>query len=454
MKKALILLALFIVPVLFVVSASDNNDNVYIPATAQRPGDAAKGYEYLVTGDVLRSGVPYGYFTMINGKTETNHLNRTGKNATVGHGYNVIERDGVDIVIPTCLHCHSGEFEGKLVMGLGNTTLDFSDTKSANFNTALNVLKMTSAKQYNVSKPFLTAFATTFPLMETEVRGVNVADKLAAILVAHRDPKTLAWSDEPLLAIPEEVIPTDVPAWWLMKKKNAMFYNGFGRGDFSRFLMLSNLLTVTDTTEAREVSGHFGDVLAYIKSIEPPKYPKSIDHKLAAKGKLLFVDNCSHCHGTYGDGGNYPNLLVPASVVQTDSTLCQSVIKNKPFLDWFNNSWFVEGDNPAKLEPFNGYIAPPLDGVWVTAPYMHNGAVPTIEAMLNSKMRPTYWSRNFKEPEYDYKALGWKYTKHDQPQKKLAYNTTLPGYANHGHYFGDHLEDVERTAVIEYLKTL
>jgi hypothetical protein len=58
---------------------------------------------------------------------------------------------------------------------------------------------------------------------------------------------TFKWSNEPMIKMSEEVVPTDVPAWWLLKKKNAMFYNGFGRGDFSRFLMASNLLTVTDT---------------------------------------------------------------------------------------------------------------------------------------------------------------------------------------------------------------
>jgi mono/diheme cytochrome c family protein len=80
-----------------------------------------------------------------------------------------------------------------------------------------------------------------------------------------------------------------------------MFYNGFGRGDFGRFLMLSNLLTVKDTTEAREVYSHFGDVLAYIKSIKAPKYPKPINQELAKNGETIFINNCSKCHGTYGE---------------------------------------------------------------------------------------------------------------------------------------------------------
>jgi hypothetical protein len=105
------------------------------------------------------------------------------------------------------------------------------------------------------------------------------------------------------------------------------------------------------------------------------------------------------------------------------------------------------------LEPFNGYIAPPLDGIWITAPFLHNGSVPTLEALLNSALRPTYWSRDFDNPETDYEKVGWKYKKHDLAEKGV-YNTLLPGYGNYGHYFGDKLTGPERKALLEYLKTL
>jgi hypothetical protein len=315
-------------------------------------------------------------------------------------------------------------------------------------------MKAASPRLYKAAKPFFTSFTTTFPFMETEVRGVNAADRLAMVLVSHRDPQTLKWSDTALLPIPDEVIPTDVPAWWLMKKKNGMFYNGFARGDFAKYLMLSNLLTVSDSSEAREVSNHFGDVLAFIRSIRPPVYPHAVDTQQANAGRLVFNDNCSQCHGTYGTGGSYPNLLIPAPVIQTDPMLADAVQLNVPFIEWFSKSWFSMGENPPYIVPFNGYIAPPLDGVWITAPYLHNGSVPTLEALLNSKLRPVYWSRDFDRPEYDYQAVGWKHTVQIEPIKKLTYNTRLKGYSNAGHYFGDHLSDMERNAVIEYLKTL
>lgn len=461
MKKSIIIGA--IVVVFFIAGNSfrqsdETEQPVYIPPSEQRTGDAAKGYEYLIYGDYIRSGIPLGYYTLLNGKDRNNYLQRTGKNANLSFDYNLVTApNGVEIVAPNCLQCHAQLFDGKLYVGLGNSFADFSNIASQSSfknKAAVQVMKTLSPKQYEAAEIMIRSFNTVAPLMETEVRGVNTADRLATLLVAHRDPQTLEWTDSPLLRIPNEVIPTDVPAWWLLKKKHAMFYNGFGRGDFAQFLMLSNILTNKDSSEAREVSQHFGDVLAYIRSIEPPAYTKPIDRTLADEGESIFLNNCSRCHGTYGKDGVYPNLIIPISVVKTDSLLMGANHQNPQFIDWFNKSWFAQGSNKARLVPSNGYVAPPLDGVWITAPYRHNGSVPTIEALLNSRLRPKFWERDFDQPVYDFERLGWVYESKDKPTPRKTYNTSLPGYGNQGHTFGDHLSPSERKAVLEYLKTL
>ncbi len=441
---------------LYLAFNTDGEKPVHIPATPQRTGDPAIGYNYLTTGDYLKSGLPFQLFLMANKKDTNNYLNRTGPNKEVAYDYTVIKSPNGELVAaPNCLQCHGSVFEGKLYVGLGNASMDFSDSKvSANAPAQLySFLSISGGKKFEAAKNFLTATKTIAPYLQTNVRGVNAADRLAAVLAAHRDPSNFEWSDTALLKLPDEVIPTDVPAWWLLKKKNAMFYNGFGRGDFTKFLMASNLLTVSDTSESREVYNHFNDVLAFINSIQAPKYPKTINENLAARGKAIFDKTCAGCHGTYGEDGKYPNLLIPASIIGTDSALYSSNYSSPQFVDWFNKSWFTMGENPAQLVPYRGYIAPPLDGVWITAPYLHNGSVPTLEAVLNSSTRPQYWNRDFDKPEYDYEMNGWKYTTATSPSKGV-YNTTLSGYGNYGHYFGDKLNDKERKAVIEYLKTL
>ncbi len=458
MKKRLVILGMICISFSSFILFQQENDPVTIPPSKQRTGDAKAGYIYLTTGDYLRSGIPLSYFKMGFGKSMINYLNRDGLNKDIPYDYTVVNApNGEPIVAPNCMQCHAQVFDGKLIMGLGNSTIDFThgeklDPKNA--AAAEKLLKDLDPKKYEAAEPFLRVVKGIGGQLYTKVRGVNTADRLAALLASHRDPKSFRWSDQPILKISDDVIPTDVPAWWMLKKKNAMFYNGFGRGDFGRFLMASNLLTVNDTSESREVDAHFNDVLAYIYSIQPPAFPNKVNKTLVRRGGILFVEHCSRCHGSYGTGGKYPNLLIPESEIKTDSLLYKSNYQSYQFVDWFNNSWFSQGDHPARLEPFNGYIAPPLDGIWITAPYLHNGSVPDLESLLNSRERPAYWSRDFDNPEYDYDKLGWKYSVKDSALGTTTYNTHLPGYGNYGHTYGDKLSRRERKAIIEYLKTL
>ena len=460
MKKWIVLMVVMTAGFAFTTVVQKFNDDrpVYIPSSPQRTGgDPKKGYEYLIKGDYVKGGIPYNIYVMGIGKNKANYLQREGINEKISHEYTAVNApNGEVLVAPNCLQCHAQVMDDQLIMGLGNTFIDFSDDKKLNVKNmglAEAFLRTTSPRKYEAAANFFTVTKKIAPFLHTEVRGVNAADRLTWVLAAHRDPVTFKWLDSASMKIPDVVIPTDVPAWWLLKKKNAMFYNGFGRGDFGKFLMASNLLTVNDTTESREVDSHMPDMLAYIYSLQPPKYPKAISPELAKEGKALFAQNCAGCHGSYETEPEYPNLLIPISSIQTDSFLCGSNYSNPQLVDWFNNSWFTKGDHPARLEPFNGYIAPPLDGIWITAPYLHNGSVPTLETLLNSTLRPAYWSRNFKNPEMDYEKLGWKYKKYDKPEKD-TYNTTIPGYGNYGHYYGDKLTDAERKALLEYLKTL
>ena len=459
MKKLFVLFFIAIVCFAFVIAEDNNAEKPeYISPSKQRSGDAAKGYEYLITGDYIKSGIPFSLMNIFAKKDSNNFLNRTGNNKRLTHDLTAINApNGEPIVAPNCLQCHAQILDGKLYVGLGNSLSDFTKSQEPAAKLAEKFLKRLTGDQaakYEAAKNFLAVVKVVAPDLVLPTKGPNVADRLAALLVSHRDPQTLQWSDNATLNLPNEIIPTDVPAWWMLKKKNAMFYNGFGRGDFSRFLMASNLLTVSDTTEAKDVDSHFGDVLAYINTIQPPKYPKAIDENLASKGHAIFSASCAACHGTYGADAVYPNLLIPESIIKTDPLLYSSNYSNPQFVAWFNKSWFTSGEHAAKLVPYKGYIAPPLDGVWITAPYLHNGSIPDLETLLNSKARPTYWKRDFTKPQYNYDSPGWTYKKTTAAADTETYNTKLKGYGNGGHEFADKLTAQERKAVIEYLKTL
>jgi mono/diheme cytochrome c family protein len=244
-------------------------------------------------------------------------------------------------------------------------------------------------------------------------------------------------------------------------KKHAMFYTTEGRGDHARIMMLISTVCTDNVAEARSIDAYFTDIRAYIASLEPPPYPFAIDHALAEQGHTVFQTHCSRCHGTYGENWTYPNRVIGLEEIGTDPEHAKRATQQADrFIRWYNQSFYGEISRAA---PAPGYIAPPLDGVWATAPYLHNGSVPTIETLLNSRRRPKFWSRrSFDSTDYDQRSLGWRYVElhdgkagaKDAEERKRIYDTTLTGYSNQGHTFGDELTDEERKAILEYLKTL
>ncbi len=112
-----------------------------------------------------------------------------------------------------------------------------------------------------------------------------------------------------------------------------------------------------------------------------------------------------------------------------------------------------------------GYQAPPLDGIWATAPYLHNGSVPTLAALLKSSTRPSRYRRHPTTDfeHYDRVHVGWKFEPIDTApsppptspaEARTIYDTSRFGLGNGGHTFGDKLGDDDRMDLIEYLKTL
>lgn len=445
--------------------AADSYPATYLAAEPQRSGDAAKGYRALVNEAYVPCGIPDSAYKRVLGTTDSADLidGREGRNATLPYNFTAMKtKDGVDLVTSNCLTCHAGRVNGKLLVGLGNASGDFTadaDTQKQNFE-LLGTL-VTDAKERVEYLKWKERVSVVAPYSVLSTRGPNPADGFTAVLFAHHDPKTMAWSATPLIDVPApQDVPVDVPPWWHMKKKTAMFYVGAGRGDHARVMMTASVLCTSSVEESRAIDGYFADIRAYIQSIEAPKYPFAVDRALADRGRPVFDATCSRCHGTYGAAPSYPNRLVTTLEIGTDPVLASGTAQfARPFTEWFKSSFFGE---IARLEPKEGYVAPPLDGIWATAPYLHNGSVPTIAALLDSTKRPAYWTRTFQSTDYDQGAVGWNIRVLDHPKKaetdpgtqRDLYDTTLIGYSNAGHTFGDALTPDDRRAVLEYLKTL
>ncbi len=430
-----------------------------VPAESQRPGDPQKGYDYLINGGYVTCGLPASIAP--SGAASERLAGRTGDNARLPYYWSAADSmEGVRVVSANCLMCHAGRINGQLVVGLGAADRDFTSSQLSMIDLAGNLISDPTERA--AWQRFRDRTASIVDYSRTKTIGANPADSFTAVLMAHRDPETMAWYPEPAIPLPPQiVVPVDVPPWWRMSKKHAMFYNASGRGDHARIMMAATLLCSESIAETTAIDQAFIDVRAWIEeSLTPPAWPFSIDMNLATQGQAVFEAHCAKCHGTYGPGGRYPNQLVPLADIGTDPLLAQGETEFAArFVDWFAQSFWGE---TSRLAPEQAYMAPPLDGIWATAPFFHNGSVPTIEGVLDPSKRPQYWVRTFDSTDYDQAAVGWNYTALDhgqagEPTEKARvkiYDTTLPGYGNAGHTFGEDLESGERTAVIEYLKTL
>jgi mono/diheme cytochrome c family protein len=434
-----------------------------VPEEAQRPGDPQKGYDALVNNAYLTCGIPYSAYRKSAPPPAVSERlpGRRGKNAELPYNRTFYTTpDGVDLAVDNCLVCHAGAINGQRVVGLGDESLDFTgDLAFAAESVGAFVENDQEAAEW---KRWADIVRTAAPYIRTDTVGVNPAVNLTLALTAHRDPETLAWSEKPLLEPPPvKPAPVSVPPWWRLAKKNALYYRTEARGDQARAMMLGAIFCADDVETLRAIDAYAPDIRAYFASIKPPAYPFPIDAALAGRGRAVFEKTCSVCHGTYGAAWTYPNRVVGLAEVGTDPALATAATNGETdrFQRWFNRSFFGE---LARAAPAPGYIAPPLDGVWATAPFLHNGSVPTIAALLESSRRPRYWTRSFDSRDYDSTALGWNYTElpygkdgePDAGKRKRIYDTTLPGYSSQGHTFGDGLTEDERGAVLEYLKTL
>ena len=345
-----------------------------------------------------------------------------------------------------CLLCHGGSIFGQSYVGLGNATLDIQ----ALFEDLAAVSGLPAR--------------TPFPF--SHVRGTTEAGSMSVYLLSMRDPDLRLRPGGVDLEVRENLV-EDVPAWWLLKKKQTMYHTGGADARSVRSIMQFMMGSINPPSAFEKEETTFRDIRQHLLSLRPPKYPFPIDEPLAKKGEALFGKSCARCHGTYGDNWTYPNRLVPLAEIGTDPARARGI--SDKFIAYYNQSWFAReepgwlGDGyPARQAA--GYQAPPLDGVWATAPYFHNGSAPTLYNVLNSKDRPKVFTRSFRTGKEDYDAVkvGWKvqtFNRAPDPslpaaERRQIYDTAQPGRSNAGHTFGDRLTQDERRAVIEYLKTL
>ena len=204
-----------------------------------------------------------------------------------------------------------------------------------------------------------------------------------------------------------------------------------------------------------------------VHKLQPPKWPAdilgAIDQAKATAGEKIFNDTCRGCH---------QNRLYALTDVGTDPQRANSFGRPvaggvpfpaavKPILDGLKARAFLDDGispadqaamdaNPAIWRATGEYLARPLTGVWATAPYLHNGSVPTLWDLLHPAQRPVTFIVGNRE--YDPAKLGYS-----TGGNGWTLDTSQPGNSNIGHTgdkYGTNLTEDQKAALLEYLKTI
>ena len=428
-------------------------------------GDPQRGYERLINSGYVSCGIPERLAPFLDTGDESDRIEGRGAPSDeLPYYFTKYEApSGVNLLVANCLSCHASHFNGELVIGLGDVYQDYSQDLAQFAESSLGIAErlLESEEEKAELQKFVARSLAISDYARTLTRGVNPAMSITAGIMSHLDPETLTWSETPVLDVPasysELIVASNPPPWWWYKKKSRMFYSASGGGNHVAWSMLASSMCLDSQAQAEAIAQDFPDILAYLRTVEAPEYPWEVDAELAASGEPVFERECARCHGTYGMQWTYPELVIPFDEIGVDEEMATRMFDADLFHDWVERSFFgLESSATPEL----GYVAPPLDGVWATAPYLHNGSVPTIEALLNSSTRPQCWTWSYDSRDYDPARLGWQYQEsscHEAltPEERGAvYDTTQRGYGNQGHTYGDQLNGEERSALLEYLKTL
>jgi hypothetical protein len=202
-------------------------------------------------------------------------------------------------------------------------------------------------------------------------------------------------------------------------------------------------------------------VIKFLNAYKSPKFPGSINDEKAKKGFVLYKNNCQSCHGEYKGElhllqlESFPNALIPYQSINSDSLRACGVSNDDVK---FIKRKVLYG----KIEVRNGkgYVAPILNGLWATAPYLHNGSVPTLWHLMHPAARPEKFKAGGHNLDFDKVGIKGElkqgvYTYDASWAEGEIYDTKVLGRTNTGHEeIFNALQEEEKQNLIEFLKLL
>lgn len=212
------------------------------------------------------------------------------------------------------------------------------------------------------------------------------------------------------------------------------------------------------------------EVVAYVvDSHRTPPFPGTLDEGKADAGAQVYEAQCQRCHGRYEPDPSgtlpwrlvrYPEKRVPLDEIASDPV--RTALVTEDMAKRIN-------DTPLgkilSAQATDGYMAIPLNGLWATAPYLHNGSVPTLWHLLHPEARPAQFEVGGHALDYDKLGIKgalepetgvYRYPKDFRPlTQPEVFDTRTLGRSNRGHeQLFEGLEETQKASLLEHLKRL
>ena len=239
----------------------------------------------------------------------------------------------------------------------------------------------------------------------------------------------------------------DLPSLWNQRVRRGLWLHWDGNNDLVEERNKSAAIGAGATPESLDLAS-LKRIEDWILDLRPPAYPRQrLRPALVDRGRQTYQAACSRCHDV---GSPQVGQVVEIGEIKTDPERLRSFTAE---LAVRMNT--IGTGYPWQFKHFrktNGYSNMPLDGIWLRAPYLHNGSVPTLRALMFPDERPAVFFRAY--DVYDWDKGGFVSTGPDAEKGGVRFDTSLRGNGNGGHLYGTDLSADDRQALIEYLKTL
>jgi hypothetical protein len=197
---------------------------------------------------------------------------------------------------------------------------------------------------------------------------------------------------------------------------------------------------------------------AWLMDLKPPPSPHRPDPTAVLRGKAIYMRACAACHGWQGaDGYVFEGAKIgqvePNAALGADPNRLDSYTQK--FRDWQISTMFA--GTPYHFTHFvktDGYANLPLDGLWLRAPYLHNGSVPTLaDLLLPPDRRPKAFARG--SDVIDPVKGGFQAPPciPGEASEPFCFDTGARGNSAEGHAYGTDLPDGQKHDLLAYLLT-